>query len=80
MRKFGLTNPHLTAFALKQWLYKKETTAMESKKMYCPSRCRKSSYLGGGRKVPRFMCGSIRTGMEICGTSGVPIPMVLRLH
>ena len=32
-----------------------------------------------GRKLPRFMGGSIRPGMEICGTSGLPIPMVPRL-
>ena len=33
-----------------------------------------------GRKVPRFMRGSIGSRMEICGSSGLPIPMVLRLH
>ena len=32
-----------------------------------------------GRKVPRFMGGSIGPGMEICETSCVPIPMVPRL-
>ena len=40
MRKFGPTNPHGTAFAPKQWLYQKESTGMESSKMYCTSRCR----------------------------------------
>ena len=44
MRKFGPTNPHDTAFAPKQWLYQKEATGMESSKMYCPSRCRNSTY------------------------------------
>ena len=44
MRNFGLTNPHGTAFAPKQWLYQKEATGMESSKMYCPSRCRYRTY------------------------------------
>ena len=33
-----------------------------------------------GRKVPRFMGGSIKHRMEICKTSPLPIPMVPRLH
>ena len=33
-----------------------------------------------GSKVPRFMGGSIGPRMEICETSVLPIPMVLRLH
>ena len=33
-----------------------------------------------GRKVPSFMGGRIWPRMEICGTSGLPIPMVPRLH
>ena len=33
-----------------------------------------------GRKIPRFMGGSIWPRMEICGTSGLPILMVKRLH
>ena len=33
-----------------------------------------------GRKVPCFMGGSKGLRMEICGTSGLPIPMVPRLH
>ena len=33
-----------------------------------------------GRKVPRFMGGSIGSRVEIRGTSGLPIPMVPRLH
>ena len=44
MRKFGLTNPHGTAFVPKQWSYQKEATGMESPKMYCPSRCRYRTY------------------------------------
>ena len=44
MRKFGLTNPHDTAFALKEWLYEKEATGMESSKIFCPSRCRYRTY------------------------------------
>ena len=33
-----------------------------------------------GRKVPRFIRGSIGPRMEICGNSGLPILMVPRLH
>ena len=33
-----------------------------------------------GRKVPSFMGGSIGPKMEICGTSGLPVLMVPRLH
>ena len=33
-----------------------------------------------GRKLPLFMGVSIGPRMEICETSGLPIPMVLRLH
>ena len=40
MRNFWPTNPHGTAFSPKQWLYEKETTGMESSKMYYLSRCR----------------------------------------
>ena len=32
-----------------------------------------------GRKLPRFM-GGIRPRMEICGNSGLHIPMIPRLH
>ena len=39
------------------------------------------SYLSlRGRKVPRFMGGSIGPRMEICETSALPIPMVPSLH
>ena len=33
-----------------------------------------------GRKLPHLIGGSIGPRMEICGTSGLPIPMVPRLH
>ena len=52
MRNFGPTNPHGTAFAPKQWLYIKEATGMESSKMYCPSRCRYSTYQCGAANYP----------------------------
>ena len=32
------------------------------------------------RKLPRFMGGRIEPRMEICGTSALPIPMVLHLR
>ena len=33
MRNFGLTNFHCTAFAPKQWIYKKKATCMENSKL-----------------------------------------------
>ena len=33
-----------------------------------------------GRKVPHFMGGSIGPRMDLCGNSGLPIPMVPRSH
>ena len=33
-----------------------------------------------GRKLPRVMGGNIGSREEICETSSLPIPMVLRLH
>ena len=33
-----------------------------------------------GRKLPRVIGGNIVTTMEICRSSGLPIPMLLRLH
>ena len=44
MRNFGSTNPHSAAFAQKQCLYEKESTGMESSKLYRPSRCRYHTY------------------------------------
>ena len=44
MVNVGVTNPHGTPFAPKQWLYQKEATGMESSKIYCPSRCRYRTY------------------------------------
>ena len=52
MRKFGLTNPHDTAFAPKQWLYQKEATGMESSKMYFHSRCRYRTHQCGAANYP----------------------------
>ena len=47
IRNFGPTNPHGTAFALKQWVYQKEATGMKSSKMYCSSQCSNSAYQCG---------------------------------
>ena len=52
MRNFGPTNPHGTAFASKQWLYKKEATGMESSKMYYHSWCRYRTYHCVAAKYP----------------------------
>ena len=52
MRNFGPTNPHSTAFAPKQWLFKREATCRESSKMNCPSRCRNHTYQCGAAIYP----------------------------
>ena len=80
MRKFGLTNPHDTAFSPKEWLYQKEASGMESPKMYCPSRCRYRTYHCVEAKYPVSWGGSIGPRMERCETSALPVPMVPRLH
>ena len=80
MRNFGPTNPHATAFPPKQWLYRKEAMGRKSAEMYCPTRCRNSTYQCGAAHYSFFMGGSIGSGMEICEISGPPISMVPRLH
>ena len=52
MRNFGPTNTHGTASAPMQWLYQKESTGMESSKMYCPSRCRYRTHQCGAANYP----------------------------
>ena len=79
MPNFGPTNPHGTTFAPKQWSYQKETTGMESSKMYCPSRCRNSTYQCGVANYP-FHGGQYRTGNGNMRNSGLPIPMVPHFH
>ena len=51
MPNFGPTNPHGAVFAPKQGLYQKETTGVESLKMYCPW-CRNRTYQCGAAKYP----------------------------
>ena len=80
MRNFGPTNTHGTASAPMQWLYQKEATGMESSKRYCPSRCRYRTYQCGAANYPRVMGSSKGSTKEICEISGLPIPMVPRLH
>ena len=45
-----------------------------------PSRCRYRTYQWGAANFPFFMGSSIGLRMEICGTSGLPILNVRRLH
>ena len=45
--------------------------SLSVQKQYLPVRA---------RKLPRFIGGSIGSGIEICENSGLPIPMVTRLH
>ena len=44
------------------------------------SRCRYRAYPVRGRKLPRFMGGSLGPRMQICGTSGLAIPMASPLN
>ena len=44
MRNFGPTKTLATAFAPKQWLYRKEVTSTQSLKLHCPSQCRYPTY------------------------------------
>ena len=80
MRTFGTTNPHSTAFAPKQWLYQKKATGLESSKMYCPTRCRNSTYQCGAANYYVSWVAVYRAKMEVCEPSGLPIPIVPRLH
>ena len=80
MRSFGPINPHGTAFSPKQWLYLKETMDMESSKIYFRGWCRYRTYQCVAANYPVSWGGSIGPKMEICGTSGLPIPMVERLR
>ena len=79
MRNFGPTNPHGIAFAPKQWLYEKESTGMESSKMYFLGWCRYRTYQRVAANHPVSIGGNIGSRKEICEISGLPIPMVLRL-
>ena len=80
MRNFGPTNTHGTASAPMQWLFQKEATGMESSKKYCPSRCRYRTHHCGAANYP-VSCAAVHgPPRKICETSGLPIPMVPRLH
>ena len=52
MRNLGPTNTHDTACATMQWLCQKEATGIEISKIYCPSRCRYSTYQCGAANYP----------------------------
>ena len=72
MRNFGPTNPHGTAF--------KGSYGHGEFKNVLPYSVQIPYLPIHGRKLPRFMGGSIGPRMEICGTSSLPILMVPRLH
>ena len=80
MRNFGPTNTHGTASAPMLWLYQKKTSGIKSSKMYCPSRSRYCTNLCGAVNYPVSWGGSTGSTKEICETSGLPIPVVPRLH
>ena len=50
--KFGPTFRHGAVFVPKQYLYQKETRAMESSKMYSSRWCKKRTYLCGSTNYP----------------------------
>ena len=50
--KFGSTFRHGTVFALKQCLYQKEATGMESPNMHSSTRCKNQTYLCGTANYP----------------------------
>ena len=79
MRNFWPTKNHGTAFAPKQWLHQNEATEMELKNVM-HKLVQKLHLPVLGRKLPRFMWGSIRPTMVICKTSGLPTAMVLCWH
>ena len=53
---------------------------MESSKIYFRGWCRYRTYQCVAANYPVSLGGSIGPKMEICGTSGLPIPMVERLR
>ena len=80
MRNFGPTNPNGTAFVLKQWLYQKEATGMESSKMYCPSRCRYRTYHCVEENYPVSWWAVQGTEWKYAKLRPYQSPMVPRLH
>ena len=48
--------------------------------MYFPSWCRYRTYQCVAANFPRVTGGNIGSRKKICGTSGLPIPMVPCLH
>ena len=76
MRNFGPTNPHGTAFAPKQWLYQRVWRDQKCIALVGAETVLTST----GQQTTPFHGGSTGPEMEICETSGLPIPMVLCFH
>ena len=67
LRKIGWTYRHGTVLAPRQYLYRKEATAMERPELYSPSRCKNPSYLCRLSNYPVSRVseyGKEATGME----------------
>ena len=76
LRKFEPTYPHGTAFPLKECLYLKRKLRVWTTQKCIALVRGKTVPTCEGLKLTSFMGGSIGPRMEICETSGLPIPMV----
>ena len=77
LRDFGPTNPYGTRLHQSNGYIKRKLQVWRAQK--CIALVGAETVPVQGRKLPRFMGGSIEPRMEICETSGLPIPMVPRL-
>ena len=78
--EFRATNPHGYRVCTKALVISKGSYGHGEFKNVLPWSVQIPHLPVRGRKVPRFMGSSIGPRMEICGTSGLPILMVPRLH
>ena len=77
-RNFGPTNPMVPRLHQCNGYIKKKLPAWRVQK--CIELVGADTLPAPGRKLPRVMGGSIGSREEICETSGLPNPMVPRLH
>ena len=77
MRNFGPTNPHGTTNAM---FISKASYGYGYPKNLLLQSMEKPHLHVQVCKLPRFMGGSVGPRMEICETSGLPIPMLPRFH
>ena len=81
LRKLGGTFRHGTGFAPLQSLYQKEATLMHAEpKNAIPALVQKVHFAVRACKVTVFMQRRIGPTVQMCGNSGLPLPMVPCLH